>query len=324
MSMNEAWREIFFLYALPGSIAPLKGQSVHPFNDWLCRKYKKTLKHRHSTIRRRDVEVVFLCLKSRRFVSCFMRLFTFMAVSLLPAISSPQTPPPDRMSIAAVNRLFLDIYELRIDRAAAKKRVKEAHSFLIAYCRENKVPRFSAKDWVFPVRGYTQAAIGGSRGEGYRGAGAYDFFSGNSHGGHPAHDIFIRDRNFDELDDRGATPVDVLSVSGGLVICVNPAWTADSMDSKRIQPIRGGIYVWVYDPASDRLFYYAHLRSACCGPGMNVKPGDKLGEIGRTGKNAVPKRSPTHLHFMCLSFRDGNPKPVDIYSDLLRAEVVSR
>ncbi|MCJ7641760.1 MAG: M23 family metallopeptidase, partial [Desulfobacterales bacterium] len=55
--------------------------------------------------------------------------------------------------------------------------------------------------------------------------------------------------------------------------------------------------------------------------GQIVSRGDRLGKVGRTGLNAYPKRSPTHLHFSVHQSIDGYPKPIDPYSDLIRAGV---
>ncbi|MDH7515331.1 MAG: M23 family metallopeptidase [Bacteroidota bacterium] len=215
--------------------------------------------------------------------------------------------------------LFNDIYFLRLDRKAAVRAFTKILPDLRTRTAKD-IPRPAPRDsWVFPVKGYAASAIGGRGDEGYRGAAAYDFFAGNAHGGHPAFDIFIRDRNRDCIDDKTQQPVPVISISSGVVVCVNPTWAPDSMDAVRGQVIRGGLYVWVYDPASDGLFYYAHLRNVSCLVGQIVKPGDTLGEVGRTGKNAFPPRSPTHLHFMCLSLANGLPRPVNVYDDLLRA-----
>jgi peptidoglycan LD-endopeptidase LytH len=221
-------------------------------------------------------------------------------------------------SVQCIDTLFRDIYSLKVSRPSAVQRVREAHALLQSLSRKNNIEKGDAASWVFPLRGHSAVSIGG-RGSGYRGAAAYDFFSGNSHGGHPAHDVFIRDRDFDDLDDKTSKPVDVLSMSAGIVVSVTPAWSPDSMDAKGRQSIRSGICVWVYDPGSDCLFYYAHLRLVACNVGQALRPGDKLGEVGRTGKNAYPHRSPTHLHFMVLSFRDGRPSPRDIYPELLQA-----
>lgn len=242
-------------------------------------------------------------------------LLAAVLVGIMTVVVSAQTP----QSIADVDRVFHDIYELRISQKDAVGRMKAVAAFLKRHTVAMASTVAARSSWVFPLRGYGPAAIGGKHGEGYRAAASYDFFDGNSHGGHPAHDVFIRDRDFDDKDDRTKQPVDVLSITGGVVVCVNREWTLDSMDSKRLQSIRGGKYVWVYDPGSDGLVYYAHLREVSCVIGQTVQPGDRLGSVGRTGKNANPRRSPTHLHLMFLAMNDGRPRPVDIFVDLEKA-----
>jgi len=166
--------------------------------------------------------------------------------------------------------------------------------------------------WIFPVQGYTASAIGGKEGSGYMDK-DYRYFDGNLHKGHPAHDIFIHDKNQDGLDDATGKPVYILSVSGGIVFAYEPHW--DTLSN-----LRGGKYLWIYDPAEKAFFYYAHNDSLLVGPGDIVKPGDKIAIMGRSGTNAFKKRSPTHLHFSFLMFRDSIPRPVNIYHDLLKAK----
>jgi murein DD-endopeptidase MepM/ murein hydrolase activator NlpD len=57
----------------------------------------------------------------------------------------------------------------------------------------------------------------------------------------------------------------------------------------------GGNHVWLYNPAQDVLQYYAHLNRILVKPGDNVPAGAPIGTIGRTGMNAYPHRSPTHV-----------------------------
>lgn len=105
----------------------------------------------------------------------------------------------------------------------------------------------------------------------------------------------------------------MLSVSSGVVVAYAPEWKADSI-------LRGGRYIWIYDPSQNGLFYYAHQRSLMVKPGDLVTPGQAIGTVGRSGRNAAPRRSPTHLHVMFLAIEDGDyPKPRDIYQDLVRA-----
>lgn len=163
---------------------------------------------------------------------------------------------------------------------------------------------------TFPLRGYGPTAIGGKGGSGYQPEG-YDFFDGNRHKGHPGHDIFIRDKNQDSLDDETGKPVEVVSVSPGIVVSVNLDWEPSS-------PIRGGNYIWIYDPIKSRYYYYAHLTEIFVSVGQIVSRGDSLGTVGRTGVKAYPKRSPTHLHFVVHQSIEGYPKPINPYLELIR------
>lgn len=165
----------------------------------------------------------------------------------------------------------------------------------------------------FPVRGYTTSAIGGTHGEGFRGKG-FDLFDYNVRGSHPAQDIFIVDRNQNTLDDRSGQPVDVLSMSNGLVLAIETGWKPGS-------EYRGGNWIWVYDPTMHGLFYYAHNDVVTVRPGQWVQTGEKLGEMGRSGYNAYKPRSPTHLHLMYLQIQpNGLPAPLNTYEWLLTAK----
>lgn len=164
-------------------------------------------------------------------------------------------------------------------------------------------------DWIFPLEGYTSSAIGGVNGSGYVSKG-YDYFDGNKHGGHPAQDIFIHDKDQDCIDDYSGKPVNVLSVTNGIVIASEAEWDTDS-------DLRGGKYIFVYDYVSECIFYYAHNSEIFVKPGDLINAGDIIAHVGRTGLNAYKKRSPTHLHLMCLKTEDGYPKPKNIYQNLL-------
>jgi hypothetical protein len=166
-------------------------------------------------------------------------------------------------------------------------------------------------DWVFPVAGYSAAAINQGKGHGFISRG-YNYFSGNRHGGHPAYDIFIRDRNQDCRDDLNGKPVPVLSMTGGIVVAREKEWQTGS-------GLRGGKYLWVYDPANELLVYYAHNETLTVEPGTIVRPGDQLATVGRSGLNAAKRRSPTHLHFSVLRIVRGEPIPMPVYRELLYA-----
>jgi peptidoglycan LD-endopeptidase LytH len=168
---------------------------------------------------------------------------------------------------------------------------------------------------VFPVEGYSATSIGGKRGSGFQPRG-YNFFDGDRHKGHPSHDIFILDRNQDGLDDATGKPALVVSSSPGIVVSTNTGWMPSS-------PVRGGNYVWVFEPGRSRYFYYAHLDDVLVRVGHFVSKGDPLGTVGRTGLNAYPRRSPTHLHFTVHQSDDGDPKPINPYSEFVKEKGIS-
>lgn len=163
------------------------------------------------------------------------------------------------------------------------------------------------KEWAFPVEGYDAKAIGGKNGNGYQSKG-YLYLDGNKHKAHPAHDIFIEDRNQDCRDDRTGKRVKIKSVTDGTVVAQVAVWNPGSA-------LRGGKYVMVYHPKEDLISYYAHLDSTVVHPGQIVGRGELLGFLGRTGLNAWKKRSPTHLHLMILKTDDKQAfVPVNPYS----------
>jgi len=176
------------------------------------------------------------------------------------------------------------------------------------------IKKYSDDEWIFPVRGYGPNAIGGRNGSGYI-VGGFDFFDGST-GGHPAHDIFIDDRDQDSRDDNTGEFVEILSMTGGIVIETRKNWTTDMMD------IKGGNIVYVYDNFTNGLFYYAHMNDVYVSVGDFVEPGKPLGTLGRTGKNAYPSRSPTHLHIMYVRSFDGDLIPENIYNDLIKVKTI--
>jgi peptidoglycan LD-endopeptidase LytH len=191
-------------------------------------------------------------------------------------------------------------------------RFQSAESFRADSLRRDSLSRTKDYFW-FPVRGYSTNAIGGTHGEGYRGKG-FDLFDYMVRGSHPAQDIFVVDRNQNNLDDRTSHPVDIVSMSSGLVLSIETGWKPGS-------DYRGGNWIWIYDPNLRGLFYYAHNSEVAVVPGQWVQAGQKIAEMGRTGFNAYKKRSPTHLHLMYLQIQpDGLPEPIDTYPWLLTAK----
>jgi murein DD-endopeptidase MepM/ murein hydrolase activator NlpD len=232
------------------------------------------------------------------FLSSLLILFLFVPISL------SQNDPAGEW-----HHLYLRIRDRLITREEALSRLKELEVFL---------KDFYLKSWdrklddrlCFPLKGYSFHSIGGKGGSGYQAQG-YDFFDGNDHRGHPGHDLFIRDKNQDGLDDMTGKPVEVLSVSPGMVVSINLNWVPSS-------PIRGGHYIWIYEPIQSRYYYYAHLDEIFVRVGQMVSKGDRLGIVGRTGVKAYLRHSPTHLHFVAHQSMDGYPKPINPYIELLR------
>ena len=210
------------------------------------------------------------------------------------------------------NDLNTKVRDGLISRADAQNQIRELLPKIKEYFYKNGGTEITDKDWVFPLQGYTSASIGGVNGSGYQPKG-YDYFDGNKHGGHPAQDIFIVDKNQDNLDDYTKEPVNILSVSNGVVIACESEWETTS-------ELRGGKYIYIYDPAYDGIFYYAHNSEIFVKPGDVVKAGDVIAHCGRSGLNANKKRSPTHLHLMFLQVEDGYPKPKNIYNELQNAK----
>jgi len=231
--------------------------------------------------------------------------------------SPPKTGPVSTSTSAAerFNSLNTLVRDGKIGREAARKELKR----LLAELRTEYYRKGGAdcgKDaWVFPLAGYDAHAITGGRNKGYIASG-YDYFTGNRHGGHPAFDVFIHDRNQDSLDDRTGKPVKVLSLTGGIVVALEREW-------KQGSTLRGGKYLWVYDPSNDLLVYYAHNSDLFVKLGEIVKPGDQLAIVGRSGYNAAKHRSPTHLHLSVLQIKDGRPLPVNAYRELTKVGTVA-
>lgn len=158
------------------------------------------------------------------------------------------------------------------------------------------------KKTFFPLRGYSLRDVGGKNGDGYKPAG-YRFLDGNRHRGHPAQDIFVRDRNQDGSDDVTAKPVEVLALAEGIVLSTFSDWNEADQSCE----IRGGNYAWIYHPALKALSYCAHLEKVFVRRGDRVQGGEPIATLGRTGKYASLHRSPTHLHLMVLSLATMGP-----------------
>jgi peptidoglycan LD-endopeptidase LytH len=200
-----------------------------------------------------------------------------------------------------------------IRKEEAQKRFPPVYNALKEVC--SKHPFKQRSSWQFPVQGYGVKDIGAggfqpgapSRSSSIKG---YVFYDGNRHGGHPAYDIFIHDQNQDSRDDRTRKPATVIAPVDLLILSVERKWESNS-------DLRGGRYIWALDPLHDRIFYFAHLNEILADAGAFYPSGSAIGTVGRTGKNASPRRSPTHLHFMVLEIEEANLLPFD-YRSLLK------
>lgn len=223
---------------------------------------------------------------------------------LTPSSLLSQTDPA-----AEWHLLYPKIRDCLITREEARGKIRELESLLRKLYL--KIGKNKEDDRLrFPLKGYDFHSMGGKEGSGYQ-IKDYDFFDGNQHKGHPGHDIFIRDKNQDSLDDRTGKPVEVITATSGIVVSVNLNWESSS-------PIRGGNYIWIYDPMRSRYYYYAHLNTILVKVGQIVSKGERIGTVGRTGLNTYPKRSPTHLHFAAHQSKDGYPQPINLYIELYK------
>lgn len=246
-------------------------------------------------------------------------LYFSMSAATLLAAAEPDlhkqlvtTKPPATFPCASFNELNNLIRDGRIAKTAARSELTARLAEIRAEYYQRGGSDYSSSQWVFPLSGYDAGAIDRGGNHGFL-RGGYDFYSGNRHGGHPAYDIFIRDRNQDSRDDRNSAPVSVLSMTGGIVVALEKWWPPGS-------GLRGGKYLWVYDPGNKLLVYYAHNEELFVELGTVVKPGDRLATVGRSGLNAAKRRSPTHLHFSVLHLENGQPVPVPVYRELQQAK----
>ena len=223
--------------------------------------------------------------------------------------------PNDTSVFTRYKRLLVDIRELRLTPSEAESEFKDITSLLKSEY-PNTLDSSQITNFIFPLTKSNFTAVGG-KGTGFR-IRKFDLFDYTVSGSHPAHDIFIFDPDQDCMDNRKNEYVDIVSVGHGVVLAVEKNWS-DTSDYK------GGNYVWVFDYERGGLWYYAHHRKVVVEPGQIVIPGDKLGEVGRTGFNAKVKRSDTHLHLMFLELDENlYPVPKNYYEWLKGAYTINK
>ncbi len=211
--------------------------------------------------------------------------------------------------------LNLQIRDNKIDKLEALAQLTKILQYSKQMYYEQSNGDTLVKPWIFPLQNYNYLSIGGRNGSGYI-VSHFDYFDMTTTGGHPAQDIFIKDKNQDTKDDITLKPVSVLSVTSGIVLDTENCWTSDSI-------WKGGKYIHIYDPVSKSIFYYAHNDSVMVKAGDIVKQGDSIAFVGRTGLRAYAKRSPTHLHFAQLKLDEtGYPRPVNPYKALVKSKSI--
>jgi len=209
------------------------------------------------------------------------------------------------------NKLDKEIVNQTLSENDAIDLMKEYEPQIKLYFKQKNGVNVRKSDWVFPLKNFTSIYYR-DNGNDYR-EDKYDYFQGSNTKGHPAHDIMILDSNKDLYDDLTLMAVDVVSMSSGVVVANDTTWAPGSK-------LRGGKYVKVFDVSNEGLFYYSHLSKVNVKPGDIVNAGDKIGEVGRTGRKAILNAGKTHLHVAYLRSEEGYPVPEDIIDDLRRAK----
>lgn len=237
------------------------------------------------------------------FVFCFNFLF-------LQKDTSTVTHKEYLSVINGYKQLLVDIREYKLSPQQAREKFQEM-MFIMKEAHPSARYDSTQVQLCFPLMGFDFRAVGGN-GSGYIPRG-YDLFDQAKKGSHPAHDIFMKDKNQDSRDDRTGDYVPVLSTTDGIVIAIENGWQTGS-------EYRGGNYIWIYDITNGGLWYYAHQREIYVKTGQIVRAGQKIALVGRTGFNAAMPRSDTHLHMTFLRIDDdGNPFPVNTYGWLKQA-----
>jgi peptidoglycan LD-endopeptidase LytH len=227
---------------------------------------------------------------------------------------SQSEPKVINEAVANFHFLYQNIRDGEIAENVARDSVAKILPLLKQYYIDNAGVEEDETKWTFPVEGYGMNMIGGKRGSDYI-PNNYNFYNSHFITCHAAHDIFIVDKNQDKIDDLTNLPVNILSFTSGIVVGVEYFWESSS-------PKKGGNYIYIYEPFSQKIYYYAHNDLVFAQLGDIVKAGDVIATMGRTGFNAYKERSPTHLHFAILVFDNnafGTPlKPYDFLAKAIQ------
>jgi hypothetical protein len=243
-----------------------------------------------------------------------MKIYYFFIALFITIFLFENLPAQNDSSESVCNkwdRLDKQIINLEIDDEDALELLEEYEREVVKYFIKNNGRYVKRDEWVYPLKNFTSVTHRGN-GNDYR-LSTFDYFQGTNTKGHPAHDIFILDENKDLLDDSTGNPVDIVTMSSGVIIAVDTTWKPGSM-------LRGGRYVKVFDVTNMKIFYYSHISKVFVKPGDIVNSGDKIGEVGRTGRKTILPKGKTHLHIALLKSVKGYPIPEWIIDDIFRAE----
>jgi murein DD-endopeptidase MepM/ murein hydrolase activator NlpD len=95
----------------------------------------------------------------------------------------------------------------------------------------------------------------------------------------------------------------VRSFSRGVVVIADSEW--ESGDPLSAVSDQGGNAVVIFDPAANRFYRYCHLASVTVVTGALVQPGQTIGQVGHSGRNASKPGHGHHLHFEANEFVSG-------------------
>lgn len=183
----------------------------------------------------------------------------------------------------------------------------------IEYCKNQQLSFTPRNEWVYPMAMFTKISYR-DNGKDFR-TDYFDYFEGAEFYGHPAHDVFILDKDSNSIEDSTGKYVYAVAMASGVIITAYDRWRiGDKM--------RAGNYVNLFDPQGEGVFYYSHLDSVFVKSGDIVRAGEVIGYVGRTGRKAVFGK--THIHISYYKITNGYPEPIDIIKDLYRAERVYR
>ncbi len=194
------------------------------------------------------------------------------------------------------NKTDLLIMDNKIPKDAAIDSIAKYVPLANEFFKKSGMKTTERENWMFPMKGWTKVEYrkgGDDYGEIY-----FDYFQGGESHNHPAHDIFILDKDSNGVEDSTGEKVTAVSIVNGIVFTILSDWKDGDFG-------RGGNYIKIYDPESEAMFYYSHVDSIFVKVGQIVKAGDPIAYVGRTGRKAI--KGKTHLHIAYYPINDGYP-----------------